>query len=101
MAKNDLVKQLEAGEIDVKHGDYQRIANVTVNPKGKPYTADYVRKVLMGVRKQPAIIRIADAYFKKLAKVDREMMKLSEETDWKASYTQAPKTQSKKSLNDS
>ena len=75
-SSKDIVTLLEEEKYKVEHGDYQRIANVTKKPNGEPYTADYVRKVLLGKRDNPTIKKIAKLYFKRIQKLQDELKEL-------------------------
>ena len=57
--------------MEVEHGDYKRIAELTNSNDGKPYSADYVRKVIHGDRINQQIVKKAQAYFRE----KRRMMK--------------------------
>lgn len=59
--------------IEITHGDYQRIASLTRKHDGSPYTADYVRKVLLSLRNSPYILKTAKRYFKQMAKLQKVM----------------------------
>lgn len=61
----DIVELIEDGTYVVEHGDYQRIANLTKKEDGCSFTADYVRKVLKGMRKNKVIQQKSKLYFKK------------------------------------
>lgn len=71
-----LLEQLQS---KVEHGDYQRIANLTVKTDGKPYTADYVRKVILGIRINQTILKKAQRYLKQKEKLVESLRKLGEE----------------------
>ena len=63
----DLAEQIE-------HGDYQRIANLSKKKGGEePFTADYVRKVLFGIRQNKDILKKAKQYLKKKGKMTQEL----------------------------
>ncbi|HAA23753.1 MAG TPA: hypothetical protein DCP28_35120 [Cytophagales bacterium] len=72
-----IVARIEAGEFEVDHGDYQRIARLCLKSDGKPYTADYVRKVLLGLRKNAVIEKKALAYFRKKQSMYKALQKIS------------------------
>lgn len=61
--------------MEVEHGDYKRIADLTLSGNGVPYSADYVRKVIHGDRVNKQIVKKAQAYFRE----KRRMMKRLEE----------------------
>ena len=46
----------------IAHGDYQRIANLCKRDDQTQYTSDYVRKVLLGMRTNKAILNKAKKY---------------------------------------
>lgn len=70
----ELLEELQA---QIEHGDYQRIANLTVKGNGQPYTADYVRKVLLGLRQNPVILKKAQRYLKQKEKLVKSLRQLS------------------------
>lgn len=57
------------GIYQIQHGDYQRIANLCHRGDGRPFTADYVRKVLLGLRQNSTIEKKALRYLKKQKKL--------------------------------
>ena len=61
-------------DLEIRHGDYLRIAELTRKANGKPYTSDYVRKVLRGHRHNKEIIRIAKRYLRRQQKITQELM---------------------------
>ena len=70
MAKTKTVQELIAeGELMIEHGDYQRIANLTTKSSGEAFTADYVHKVLKGMRNNKLIERKARLYLKQKARM--------------------------------
>ena len=74
MAKTRPVQELIAeGELEIEHGDYQRIANIAIKEDGSTFTADYVRKVLKGTRNNKFIERKARLYLRKKAKLMAEL----------------------------
>ena len=74
MAKTKTVQALiEEGELVIEHGDYQRIANLSTKADGTHFTADYVRKVLKGMRRNSFIERKARLYLRKKAKLIAEL----------------------------
>lgn len=66
---------LSEGIKALEHGDYQRIADYTIGPNGKPYTSDYVRKVLLGVRDNEEILYMANRFLQWKMKLDAAMKK--------------------------
>ena len=70
----ELLEELQA---KIEHGDYQRIANLTVKTDGTAYTADYVRKVLLGLRQNMVILKKAQRYLKQKEKMVESLRKLS------------------------
>ena len=74
MAKSkDIVELIEEGHFEIEHGDYQRIANLTRKPNGDKFTADYVRKVLKGMRENKMIKRKARLYLKRKRKLQESL----------------------------
>lgn len=71
-------KLLSEGAASLEHGDYQRIADFTLSPKGKPYTADYVRKVLLGMRENEDILYLSHRFLQLKAKQHVAMKKAME-----------------------
>jgi len=61
-------------DLEIRHGDYLRIAELTRKANGKPYTSDYVRKVLRGHRHNKEIVKIAKRYLKRQQKITQELM---------------------------
>lgn len=74
--RKDVVELIEDGTFLVEHGDYQRIANLTEKENGENFTADYVRKVLKGMRDNPLIKKKAKLYFKRKAKLQEALREL-------------------------
>ena len=72
----DIVELIEEGAFKLEHWDYQRIANLTLKPDGTRFTADNVRKVLKGMRDNKAIKKIARLYFKRKAKLEKELSRV-------------------------
>ena len=70
----DIVELIKEGAFNIEHGDFQRIANLTMKPDGTKFTADYVRKVLKGIRENKAIKKTARLYFKRKAKLEKQLM---------------------------
>lgn len=67
---------LAALQAKIEHGDYQRIANLTRKPDGKPYTSDYVRKVILGLRLNPAILKKAQRYLAQKEKLVKSLKQI-------------------------
>ena len=67
---------LETLQAKIEHGDYQRIANLTLKPDGKPYTSDYVRKVILGIRINPMILKKAQKYLNQKEKIVQQLKQL-------------------------
>lgn len=64
--------------MEVEHGDYKRIAELTVSNDGKPYSADYVRKVIHGDRINQQIVKKAQAYFREKKRMMKRLMELKD-----------------------
>ena len=57
----------------IDHGDYKRISRLVKKEDGKPYTADYVRKVLLGKRSNKRIHSKAKEYLMRKAQLNKEL----------------------------
>ncbi|MEL6535819.1 MAG: hypothetical protein AAFQ98_10425 [Bacteroidota bacterium] len=62
-----------------EHGDYQRLAQLIRKPHPRHaterYTADYVRKVLLGLRSNAMILNTAKKYLKQKKQLMERMSK--------------------------
>lgn len=72
----DVVELIEEGVFQIEHGDYQRIANLTQKSNGEFFTADYVRKVLKGMRENKLIKRKARLYLRRKAKLQEALREM-------------------------
>ena len=75
-AKAPNPETLQMLQSKIEHGDYQRIANLTRKDDGTPYTSDYVRKVLLGLRINPVILKKAQKYLSKKEKLVESLKQL-------------------------
>lgn len=57
----------------VEHGDYARIASLCKRPDGTPYSSDYVRKVLKGLRTNKEIEKKSLKYLRAKRRVMAEL----------------------------
>ncbi|MEL6536988.1 MAG: hypothetical protein AAFQ98_16320 [Bacteroidota bacterium] len=64
--------------MEVEHGDYKRIAELTVSSNGTPYSADYVRKVIHGDRINQQIVKKAQAYFREKKRMMKRLMDIKD-----------------------
>ena len=64
--------------MEVEHGDYKRIAELTVSGNGEPYSADYVRKVIHGDRINQQIVKKAQAYFREKKRMMKRLLEIKD-----------------------